>query len=385
MSINLSSTPPQDPDALPVHNGRPSGPQSTRRSPISRKVIKNLAPLFSIAAVGFVLFGLNHRFDYVAILPGSADVVNDRLTISGTKTFPPKGKVMWATVGVKRGLGVFDLIDAWWRSDVDVFPRKEILGDESKKQSDLRSRAEMDDAKLVARVTVARKLGFPTTDGGAEILDLDPKAPAAVLLKPTDLIVAADGKPVCLQGDLGEVVRTKKPGDKIALGVRRLVSGKGKPVVRGPVQTLDVATYEPEGAERAFIGVVLGPAKEKPCSYPFNIDIDTARIGGPSAGLAMTLAMLDALSPGELTGGAKVAATGTIESNGDVGEIGGVKQKTAAVRAAGAKLFIVPAAEYAIAKKQAGSMRVVGVRTLDEALAALLEFGGVPLPDKPGR
>lgn len=347
--------------------------------------MSRVAPVLSLVLVGGLIYLVNYRFDYVEILPGSADVVSERLTISGTKTYPPEGKVMWATVGLRRGLTVFDLLDGWLRSDTDVFPREDILGDETRKQSDQRSRAEMDDAKLVARVTVARRLGYKTTDGGAEILDLDPNAPAHGLLKPNDLIVSADGKPVCLQGDLAEVVKTKKPGEQIVLGIERQTSAAGKPVTRSAKQDIAVKTYKPEGAERAFIGIVLGPAKEKPCTFPFKIDINTDRIGGPSAGLAMTLAMLDQLSPGELTGGVKVAATGTIESNGEVGEIGGVKQKTAAVKAAGAKLFIVPEAEYPIAKKQAGSMRVVGVRTLDDALAALAAIGGEPLPKQPSR
>ncbi len=327
----------------------------------------------------------SHQFDYVAILPGHADVVNERLTITGTKIFPATGKVMWATVGLKRGLNIFDLVDGWLSSDTDIFPRKDILGDDSNKQSEQRSKAEMDDAKLVARVVVARKLGYSTKDGGAEILDLDPLAPAAKNLKVTDLIVSADKQPVCLQGDLAEVVRKKKVGETIQLGIRHVTSAKGKPLVRGDAEQVTVTTYQPKGAQRAFIGVALGPAKERPCAFPFSVDIDTDRIGGPSAGLAMTLAMLDQLSPGELTGGVKVAATGTIESNGEVGEIGGVKQKTAAVKAAGAKLFIVPFAEYPTAKKQAGSMKVVGVKTLDEALTALRELGGKALPSEPSR
>jgi Lon-like protease len=374
----VSSLPPEPPapaSAVPSRDGRRS----------YRQIRHRFGQGLSIALVGGFLFLINHRFDYVAILPGSADVVNERLTVSGTRTFPPKGKIMWATVGLKRGLGVFELLDGWLQSDTDVFHRKDILGDESNKQSEQRSRAEMDDAKLVARVVVARKLGYPTKDGGAEILDLERAAPAASVLRATDLIVSADGKQVCLQGDLAEVVKTKKPGDPITLGIERVTSAKGKPVVRGDEQRITVKTFKPVGADRAYIGVILGPAKEKPCSYPFKVDIDTARIGGPSAGLAMTLAMLDQLSPGELTGGVKVAATGTIESNGAVGEIGGVKQKTAAVRAAGAKLFIVPAAEYPVAKKQAGSMRVVGVKTLDQALAALAGIGGDPLPNTASR
>ena len=96
--------------------------------------------------------------------------------------------------------------------------------------------------------------------------------------------------------------------------------------------------------------------------------------------LAMTIAMLERLTPGELTGGNKVAATGTIEGDESVGEVGGVKQKTLAVKAAGAKLFLVPKSEVALARPHAGNMRVVGIANLDEALAALRQLGGDPLP-----
>jgi Lon-like protease len=141
-----------------------------------------------------------------------------------------------------------------------------------------------------------------------------------------------------------------------------------------------VPLHSVQGIQRQLMGVILGPSKTRPCRLPFDLEVNTDRIGGPSAGLAMTLAVLDRLSPGELTGGGKVGATGTIEADGSVGEVGGVKQKTASVRASGAKLFIVPLAEVALAKPHAGKMQVIGVRNLEEALAALRKAGGDPLP-----
>ena len=111
--------------------------------------------------------------------------------------------------------------------------------------------------------------------------------------------------------------------------------------------------------------------------YPFDVKIDTSGIGGPSAGLAFTLALIDDLTPGELTGGRDVAVTGTIDVNGTVGEVGGVVQKTAAVRKAKATLFLVPPGEYADAAKHAGKhLKVVKVSTLKDALAALGANGG---------
>ena len=107
--------------------------------------------------------------------------------------------------------------------------------------------------------------------------------------------------------------------------------------------------------------------------------IDPGNIGGPSAGLAFTLGVIDELNPGDLTGGRKIAATGTIESDGSVGDVGGVVQKTAAVRRAGAIAFLVPPGEYADAVKNAGpKLKVIKVTSLEQALDALKGLGRRP-------
>jgi PDZ domain-containing protein len=92
------------------------------------------------------------------------------------------------------------------------------------------------------------------------------------------------------------------------------------------------------------------------------------------------LTLLDELTPGELTGGHDIAVTGTIDVNGNVGPIGGLRQKAVAVRSAGATAFIVPAAQspedLAIAKEILGEENVFPVATVDEALEVLASFGG---------
>ena len=125
-----------------------------------------------------------------------------------------------------------------------------------------------------------------------------------------------------------------------------------------------------------MIGIFLGQTYK----FPVDVRIDTSDIGGPSAGLAMTLSVLDELTPGNLTGGKRVAVTGEIFDDGTVGEIGGVGQKAVAARHRGAQLFIVPMGEVAEARSRAGSLPVVGVKTLADALKALRAAGGAPLP-----
>jgi PDZ domain-containing protein len=118
---------------------------------------------------------------------------------------------------------------------------------------------------------------------------------------------------------------------------------------------------------------------------PFPVSVDAAGIGGPSAGLAFTLAILDALSNGKLTGGHRVAATGTISPDGAVGDVGGVQEKTVAVEKAGAQVFFVPQVEYAVAKSVASSnLQVIPVTTLGQVLQVLRQRYGGGLPEQSG-
>jgi PDZ domain-containing protein len=102
-------------------------------------------------------------------------------------------------------------------------------------------------------------------------------------------------------------------------------------------------------------------------------------VGGPSAGLAMTLGIIDVLTPGSLTGGSRVATTGTIDADGNVGPVGGIRQKTHLVVRQGVPLFLVPAgdeADEAQRYAEGSGTRVVPVSTLEEALKVIQENGG---------
>ena len=134
---------------------------------------------------------------------------------------------------------------------------------------------------------------------------------------------------------------------------------------------------------RPLIGVQMQDTRVVTIPNDIKIDFETDNIGGPSAGLSFTLTLIDRLSQGDLTGGNKVAVTGTIDVDGNVGAIGGLQSKASAVRQAGAKYFIVPTnqgdADIAAAQKAAGpGVEIIPVKTLDEALAALQRIGGDP-------
>jgi PDZ domain-containing protein len=125
------------------------------------------------------------------------------------------------------------------------------------------------------------------------------------------------------------------------------------------------------------IGVRGLVTRDEERNFPFDVSIDPGQVRGPSAGLAFTLAVLDVLTPGDLTGGHPVAVTGTIDGLGNVGPIGGAEYKAIAAREAGAELFLVPAGEEDIAASRVGDgVTIVPVATLDDALEALAEIGG---------
>ena len=208
--------------------------------------------------------------------------------------------------------------------------------------------------------------------------DVSPDVPAASVLKEGDVIVAVDGTPVHLDSDLGPILEPHKPGDEVTLTIER-PTGTADPTAK---PTYDTITEKVKLAARddgtALIGIAPGTRDDVKFDFPVNVDIDSGSVGGPSAGLAFTLGVIDALTPGELTGGQKVATTGTISLDGSVGPIGGIKQKVATVERAGVKVFLVPASEADDARAAVGNgdLKIVPVENVDDALKALAAIGG---------
>jgi PDZ domain-containing protein len=172
------------------------------------------------------------------------------------------------------------------------------------------------------------------------------------------VIVGAQDEDVAEPEDLTRVMSRLDPGDKVTLRIER----------GGAEQTVEVGTKASEDAPpRAIMGIVIEPKLD----LPVHISIDTGQIGGPSAGLAFTLDIIDELGPTDLDRGETVVATGEMALDGSVHEIGGIEQKTIGAREAGADVFLVPDANAEGARRYADGLRIVPVSNLDEALHAL--------------
>ncbi len=305
---------------------------------------------------------------YYAVAPGSARQVNDLIRVPKDRAFPPRGEILMATVSLRRARAV-EAVAGWLDSDTDVVPQEQILGSTPREQYSRQNRELMDDSKQTATVVALRHLGYPVTEHGtgALVSGVERGSPADGRLAPGEAIVSVDGQPTPLASQAVNAIRARKPGETARLEVM---------APTGAVRVEQVVLGPNPHREGGFLGVLVR-TRDQRFDFPFDVKIESGDVGGPSAGLAYTLGVLDSVTAGELTGGKKVAATGTMELDGKVGNVGGVAQKTAAVRAAGAQYFLVPADEFGEATSHAGNeLKVVKVSSLAEAIAALAGLGG---------
>jgi Lon-like protease len=359
---------PDAPMAPAPPTAPPSPPSSARRWPI-------VVAIAVVAVVMILLLGTIIRLPYVIYSPGDATPVEDIVQISGVRTYRSRGEVLFLTVAVSRDRpNVWRWLQAELDDDSEIVGEDDFLGGQSRTRINRDNVVAMDDSQLAAKKVALEQLGYEVTatGAGAIVARVVPDTPADGHLKVGDVITAVDGEPIRLAEQVGTIVRSKPADTTFGFTVTR--NGR----TRSESITTEAATRG-DLKGRPQVGIVP-VTKDLKLDFPVDVTIDPGPVSGPSAGLAFTLTIIDELTPGSLTGGRKVAVTGTMDLGGNVGEVGGVPQKTAAALDAGATLFLVPKPEVAQAKDRAGSdATVIGVDTIDDALRALREHGGAPV------
>jgi Lon-like protease len=223
-------------------------------------------------------------------------------------------------------------------------------------------RQDMTDSQKIAAVVALGHLGYKVKAqfGGVSVLVVQRSAPAARVLRPGDVIVAAAGRKVASVKALRKVLARSQPGDVATIRYRR-----GARTREATLRTV----ADPQNPKRAIIGITAEDQLQ--VKLPFRVVIDAGSIGGPSAGLAFALDILQELGR-NVARGRKVAATGALDLNGSVEPIGGVKQKTLGAREAGVDVFLVPAGGNAReARRHADGLRIIPVKNFPQALRAL--------------
>ncbi|MBA9007508.1 YlbL family protein [Thermomonospora cellulosilytica] len=334
---------------------------------MSRRAATLVVASFLIFVLGVA--GVLMPVPYVALMPGPTYNTLDRsrdgkplVSIEGRRVYEDGGHLNFTTVAYRGGPGNrIDLLTAlrgWLDGDTAIVPEETVFPeDETVEEVEQENTRQMADSQEKAVVAALRELNIAV--GVRVLVDSVQKGmPAEGLLRPDDEIVAVDGARVSGVTAVTEKMSARRPGDRVTLRVLR----------GGREQDVTLTTVASPDGSRPLVGVVLGETYR----FPFKVTITVGDVGGPSAGLMFSLAIVDKLTPGPLTGGKFVAGTGTIDTDGTVGPIGGIQQKMIAAREAGATVFLTPADNCidAVAAAPDG-LRLVRIENLDGAISAL--------------
>src|ERR671911_2638457 len=358
-AVSLSPPPPAPPT--------PAASDTEAAAPRRRRRFWPI--VLTVVVVAFVIGAATVPLPYYLYRPGSVRDTKPLIAVDGAEVYASDGTISYTTVSLRQAT-LFGLASGWVDDDIDVVPRDEVLGGRDADENRTLNMQMMDTSKQVATQVALERLGHSVDVSitGETVVEVIPDMPADGVLEPGDTITAVDGEALDDPDDLTRLLGDEAPGDQVTVTVQSPESAAERDV------ELALAA-DPDDPERAIMGVRPSP-RGVDFDFPFDVVIDTGDVGGPSAGLAFTLAIIDDLTPGDLTGGAKVAVTGTIAGDGSVGPVGGTGQKAAAVRAGDYDAFLVPSADYQAALGRAGDVEVVAVDPLAEALAALAGLGG---------
>ncbi|MBU6243818.1 MAG: PDZ domain-containing protein [Actinomycetales bacterium] len=334
----------------------------------ARVLVVSAASLIVLLAVALLL-----PVPFVKMAPGPTyNVVGDVggvpvIDIEGTTTYPTTGDLDMTTVmesgGPRGGLTFVEAIGSWFNPADAVLPRELIYPDDvSGEDVKVRQAALFSTAESNSVAAALNYLGKPVRTE-LVVTAVYEGTPASGKLEPRDRILAVDGTKVTEPKQVGDAIRAKPIGTTFTFTVERLVDGA--------LKTLDEQVTSQEnpdepGVPQVGIGVGLYYAAD------FDITFTLKDVGGPSAGMMFALGLVDKLTPQDLAQGRHIAGTGTITPEGEVGTIGGIRQKLAGARGAGAELFLMPAAHCAEAAGHIpDGLTVVPIKTLADAVTAV--------------
>jgi PDZ domain-containing protein len=334
-----------------------------------------------VALAATIVLALTRPVPYVQLSPGPVyDALGETqgqpvVSISGAKTYPTDGSLGITTVfevgapGSRLTLG--EAIRGWIDPAVDLVPRDLLFPPEAFEDDDAGEEQQRQGAAQLAESeenAVAAALTYLGEPVSFDVLidEVLPETPADGVLEEGDILVEINGNPVPDYRAVQKTMSTVEPGDDVTVSLLR----DGEPV------TESMTTIEnPDDPDRAFLGVLLGLGLDS----PVEVDLQLDNVGGPSAGLIFSLAIVDSLTPEQLAGGRAIAGTGTISPQGKVGPIGGIVQKMFGARDEGATTFLAPRSNCAeVVGNEPDGLDVIAVRTLDQAVDALNGEGDVP-------
>ncbi len=298
--------------------------------------------------------------DHYLFLPDRARPVDPLVTVPGEGRGAGRGGIYMVDILVRKA-NLLERIFPGIEHGASLVP-EEVLNPQGLSESQRRreSLGEMSASQKIAVAVALRSLGREVP-AQTEVVRVEAGSPAEEKLRKGDVILEAKGRRIESPVDLFAAMRHQKPGDRVRLTIRR--DGKERKLV--------VGTKRAEGENRAVMGILV----DLEIRPPLDVHVDAGDVGGPSAGLAFALDIVDELGR-DVDGGRRVAVTGALDLDGSVVAIGGIKQKTLGAREAGANVFVVPDENARDARRYADGLEVVPVSSFAEAVSKLKARGG---------
>ncbi|HWM34942.1 MAG TPA: S16 family serine protease [Pseudolysinimonas sp.] len=302
---------------------------------------------------------------------GDIEIAGDTvpvIDIDGEKTYPTSGSLDMLTVTLRGSrqnpLSWVDLAIAWFDPTRALLPLDLVYPDgQTEQESDEESAADMADSQKEAVAAALTELGIDYTSIVVVGSTL-PGFPAEGVLLAGDRILTVDGDPIDGVTELSAALAARPVGSTYAIGIER----------DGEKQVVELTTEaSPDKPDMPIIGIQPRASYD----FPFDVTVNLGDVGGPSAGTMLALGVYDKLTPGELTGGERIAGTGTIAADGRVGAIGGIRQKMYGAKSAGADWFLAPESNCdEVAGHVPGGLEVFAMSTLDDALEIVETIAG---------
>jgi Lon-like protease len=341
--------------------------------------LKRKQYLFGVLVFLFVIFLSFYPLNYYIMQPGHAYDANEFITVKNGDE--DEGKFHFMTVSIGKATPVTYIV-AKLSKYKEILKREEVRQEgESDEEYRIRQLKLMSDSQFNALYVAFTRANLPytITHKGVYIVNIVEGSAADGILKPGDVVTALDGKPVVRRDDLLNGLQSKGQGDQVQLEVKR-----------DDIVLTKQLTLQEIPNEKGRIGLGISYSESKLIKTNPEVDVDTEDIGGPSAGLMFTLEILNQLLDEDITKGYEIAGTGEMLEDGTVGRIGGIEKKVVAAHKAEMAIFFAPDDEITeemrkknpsirsnyeaaveTAKELGTTMKIVPVKTIDDALAYL--------------
>jgi PDZ domain-containing protein len=313
-----------------------------------------------LSGIVFGVLWLVPSNDYI-LLPDRAHPLEPLVTVPDERSSNGRGGVYFVDALVRKATLIESLFPGI-RDGATLVPAKAFNPPGfGQHQLNIENAREMQRSQQFAAAVALEALGYHVVvkSKGVLISVVDPTAPAAGKLLPTDVVVAVDGRPVRTPAELRRAVRRHRPGERVRLTIRD---------ANGLRQVTVGTIPDPRDPSRPIIGII--PEQAVDVRLPVKVNFNLGDVGGPSAGLAFALDLMEELGR-NVDRGYRVAATGEIGIDGSVHPVGGIKQKVIGANRSGVDVFLAPGENAAEARRYARGMRVIAVDSFRQALSKL--------------